>query len=58
MIIPDEYGIAGHRDIILAHRNVTNESFYQTINSNHAAYTPLYYTLLFLYSEYGWHWTL
>ena len=58
MIIPDEYGVAGHRDIVLANRNVANESPYQIINSNHAAYTPLNHTLLFPYGEHGWHWAL
>ena len=53
IIIPDEYGIAGHRDIVLAHRNIANQSHYQTINSNHAAYTPLHYTLLVPYGEHG-----
>ena len=57
-IIPDEYGIASCRDIILAHRNYTTKSAYQTISSTHAAYTPLHYTLLFPYGELGWHWAL
>ena len=58
MIIPDEYGIASVRDIVLAYRNSTNESAYQTISLTHAAYTPLHYTLLFPHGEYGWHWAL
>ena len=49
MIIPDEYCVAGHRDIVLANRNIANESPYQIINSDHSAYAPLHYTLLFLY---------
>ena len=53
MIIPDEYGVASVRDIILAYRNSTNDSAYQTISSNHAAYTPLHYTLLFPFGEHG-----
>ena len=55
MIIPDEYGLASVRDIVLAHRNNANESEYHAICSNHAAYTPLHYTLLFPYGEHGWH---
>ena len=58
MIIPDEYGLASMRDIVLAHHNNANESEYHTICSNHAAYTPLHYTLLFPYGEHGWHWAL
>ena len=58
MIIPDEYGIASVRDIVLANRNVARNGEYQIICSNHAAYTPLHYTLLFPFGELGWHWAL
>ena len=58
MIIPDEYGVASVRDIVLAYRNGGDQSAYQTISSTHAEYTPLHYTLLFPYGEHGWHWAL
>ena len=41
MIIPDEYGIASVRDIVLAYRNSGNESAYQTISSI-MLHIPLY----------------
>jgi len=59
IIIPDEYREASHRDIILAQQNNTiEESMFRTITSSHAAYTPLYYVLLFPCREQGWNWSL
>ena len=55
MIIPDEYDVAGSRDIILADRNGNG---FGTINPNHAAYMALHYVFLFQYGEHGWHWAL
>ena len=55
MIIPDEYGEVGSRDIVLADRNGPG---FSTISSNHAAYMALHYVLLFPYGEHGWHWAL
>ena len=52
IIIPDEYDVAGSRDIILADRNGNG---FSTINPNHAAYMALHYVLLFPYGEHGWH---
>jgi hypothetical protein len=57
-IIPDEYGDAGFRDIVLAHRNSDANRQFSIINPNHAAYMPLHYVLLFPNGERGWHWGL
>ena len=54
IIIPDEYDVAGSRDIILDHYG----NGFSTINPNHAAYTTLHYVLLFPHGEHGWHWAL
>ena len=55
IIIPDEYDLAGHRDIILACRNTER---YDIISTGHAAYIPLHYVLLFPHGDHGWHWAL
>ncbi|RPB10743.1 hypothetical protein P167DRAFT_490550, partial [Morchella conica CCBAS932] len=55
-IIPDKYGKAGFRDIILAHRNPDTNRQFSIIDPNHAAYMPLHYVLLFPNVERGWHW--
>ena len=59
MILPEEYGSAGFRDIVLA-RRIRGENDdgnpFTLINSNHASYLPLHYVLLFPYGEPGWHW--
>jgi len=58
MILPEEYGRGGFRDIVLAERingEIPNNGF-SIINSNHASYLPLHYVLLFPYGEPGWHW--
>lgn len=57
-IIPDEYGEAGFRDIVLAHRNPDANRLFSVIDPNHAAYMPLHYVLLFPSGERGWHWGL
>ena len=58
MILPEEYGSEGFRDIVLARRvngqDVSNS--FTRINPNHALYLPLHYVLLFPYGEHGWHW--
>ena len=59
VIIPDEYGNASFRDIVLAERYTPNEQpRYCRINSTHAAYMPLHYVLLFPRGDTGWHWGL
>jgi len=58
MILPEEYGRGGFRDIVLAERingEIPNRGF-SMINPNHASYLPLHYVLLFPYGEPGWHW--
>jgi len=58
MILPEEYGTAGFRDIVLA-RRVNEEddtNSFTLIDPNHASYLPLHYVLLFPYGEPGWHW--
>jgi len=58
MILPDEYGRGGFRDIVLAERvngEIPNNGF-SIINFNHASYLPLHYVLLFPYGDPGWHW--
>jgi len=57
VIIPDEYSMASHRDIVLAQKNVPNESQFQIISSSHAAYTPLHYVLFFPFGDHGWNWS-
>ena len=59
IIILDEYNQGRFCDIILAYCNPeidTNQ--YYTINSNSAAYMPLYYVLFFPCGNLGWHWAL
>jgi len=49
MILPEEYGTGGFRDIVLA-RRVNGADLGRDltlINPNHALYLPLYYVLLF-----------
>jgi len=51
MILPEEYGSGGFRDILLA-RRVDGEYLGRDltlINPNHALYLPLHYVLLFPY---------
>jgi len=57
MILPEEYGDQGMRDIVLA-RRVDEEDVesFTLINPNHALYLPLHYVLLFPNGELGWHW--
>ena len=55
IIIPDEYPVAGYRDIVLADRNGNN---FSVINPINAAYMPLHYVLLFPRGQLGWHWAL
>jgi len=58
MILAEEYGSKGFRDLVLAQRSngeaISNG--FSTINPNHALYLPLHYVLLFPYGEPGWHW--
>ena len=58
MILSEEYGSAGFRDIVLASRIIRNDrdNSFTLINPNHASYLPLHYVLLFPYGEPGWHW--
>ena len=55
MILPEEYGSEGFRDIVLARRvngqDVANS--FTRINPNHALYMPLHFVLLFPYGEHG-----
>jgi len=55
MILPEEYGSGGFRDIVLA-RRVNGEDLGRDLtlnNPNHALYLPLHYVLLFPYGEHG-----
>ena len=58
MILPEEYGSEGFRDIVLAKmvngQDVGNS--FTRINPNYALYLPLHYILLFPYGEHEWHW--
>ena len=57
MILPEEYGDQGMRDIVLANRvNGEDVGAFTLINPNHALYLPLHYVLLFPNGELGWHW--
>ena len=59
VIIPDEYGDASFRNIILAEYYAPNKQpRYCRINSTHATYMPLHYVLLFPHSNTSWHWGL
>ena len=59
VIIPDEYTQAGFRDIVLNLRDPPQGgSAFSSITSNHAAYMPLHYVLLFPAGDLGWHWAL
>ncbi len=54
VIIPDKHSNAGFRDIVLAKHSMPNKPLqYCRINSTYAAYIPLHYVLLFLYSDIG-----
>ena len=55
MILPEEYGRRGFRDIVLAERvnGELPDNRLTIINSNHASYLPLHYVLLFPYGEPG-----
>jgi hypothetical protein len=58
-VLPDEWGEASHRDILLAVREPgRNGSHLHRIDVTHPAYMPLHYVLLFPYGEYGWHYQL
>ena len=58
MLLPEEYGSGGFRDIVLAQRvnSEVPDNGLTIINSNHASYLPLRYVLLFPYGEPEWHW--
>ena len=63
IIVPEEYGEKGFRDIVLAQRSVNEngaitEHRFSRINQNHAAYLPLHYVVMFPRGETGWHWGL
>jgi len=58
IIIPNEYSLASHRDIVLAQRNVPDQDQLKFISSSHAAYTPLHYVLFFPLGDHGWNWAL
>jgi hypothetical protein len=52
VIIPDKYSNASFRDIILIERYTPNKRpRYYRINLIHTIYIPLYYVLLFPYSN-------
>ena len=56
VIIPDKYSNTSFRNIILIERYTPNKQpRYYYINLTHAVYIPLYYILLFPYSNTGWH---
>ena len=58
MILPEEYGSKGFRDIVLARRSngADDSNLFTLINPSHAAYLPLQYVLLFPFGEKGCHW--
>ena len=58
MILPEEYGTAGFRDIVLARRveGEDDANQFTFIDPNHASYLPLHSVLLFPYREPGGHW--
>jgi len=57
MILPEEYGEQGMKDIVLAKRvNGEDVGAFTLINPNHALYLPLHYVLLFPNGELGEHW--
>jgi len=63
IIVPEEYGEKGFRDIVLAKRSINNEGVivdqrFSRINQNHALYLPLHYVIMFPRGETGWHWAL
>jgi len=58
IIVPEEYGEKGFRDIVLAKRSVNNEGVivdqrFSQINQNHAAYLPLNYVIMCSRGETG-----
>jgi hypothetical protein len=58
-VITHETTEATRRDIVLTVRNLgTNERPLKRIDPTTTAYMPLYYVLLFLYRDYGWHYGL
>ncbi|RPA89292.1 hypothetical protein L873DRAFT_1892119 [Choiromyces venosus 120613-1] len=58
LILPEEYGEAGCRDLVLAKRDNSGpvSETLTIINQNHASYLPMHYVLLFPNGELGWHW--
>jgi hypothetical protein len=58
-IIPDKYTAASRRDLVLTVREGGQDcpQLY-TVDVTYAAYMPLHYVLLFLYSDTGWHYGL
>ena len=58
VIILDEYGEVGFRDIVLAKRTGNRNDNFSIINPNHASYMSLHYILLFLQADLSWHWGL
>ena len=56
IIIPDEYGNASFRDIVLMERYTPNKQpRYCRINPIYAVYIPLHYVLLFPCGNTSWH---
>ena len=55
VIILDETSEHTFRDIRMANRGAGG---FTRINQNHPSYMPLHYTLLFPYSDPGWHWAM
>jgi len=54
IIIPNKYKNASHYNIILANYRPPREPLrYHYISLNYTAYIPLYYILLFPYSNYS-----
>ena len=58
IIVPEEYGEAGFRDIVLARCGMGSEQHgaFTTINPNYGVYLPLHYVLFFPRGEFGWYW--
>jgi hypothetical protein len=57
-VLPDEYGEASRRDILLAARDPRHNQALSRISVTHAAYMPLHYVLLFPGGTLGWHYGL
>ena len=58
MILPEEDGSKGFRDIVLARRSngADDSNLFTLINPSHAVYLPVQHVFLFPFGEQGCHW--